>query len=98
MYLWPGYGDNLRVLSWVIDRCTGRVPAAETPIGLVPRADDLNLQGLAIDRATIDQLLEVDRTAWKAEIDDIGRYLDEFGGRLPGELRDQQRRIKGALS
>jgi phosphoenolpyruvate carboxykinase (GTP) len=97
-YLWPGYGDNLRVLSWIIDRCTGRLPAAETPIGFVPRAGDLNLQGLSIDAATISQLLDVDRHAWNAEIEDVGRYLDEFGTRLPEQLRDQQRRIKRALS
>jgi phosphoenolpyruvate carboxykinase (GTP) len=97
-YLWPGYGDNLRVLSWIIDRCTGRLPAAETPIGFVPRAGDLNLQGLSIDAATISQLLDVDRHAWNAEIEDVGRYLDEFGARLPEQLRDQQRRIKRALS
>jgi phosphoenolpyruvate carboxykinase (GTP) len=96
-FLWPGYGDNLRVLGWIIDRCTGRVPAAETPIGFVPRAADLNLQGLAIDGATIGQLLAVDRSAWHAEIDDVGRYLDEFGGRLPSELRDQYRLVKRAL-
>jgi phosphoenolpyruvate carboxykinase (GTP) len=97
-YLWPGYGDNLRVLSWIIDRCTGRLPAAETPIGFVPRAGDLNLQGLALDGATIGQLLDVDKAAWTAEIEDVGRYLDEFGRRLPDELRDQQRRIRRALA
>jgi len=96
-FLWPGYGDNLRVLSWIIDRCSQRVPAAETPIGFVPRATDLNLNGLTIDHATVVKLLAVDRAAWHGEIDDVGRYLDEFGGRIPDELRDQQRRVKRAL-
>ncbi len=96
-FLWPGYGDNLRVLGWIIDRCTGRLPANETPIGYVPRTGDLNLNGLTIDHATIGQLLDVDRTAWLSEIDAVGRYLDEFGGRLPDALRDQQRRVKRAL-
>jgi phosphoenolpyruvate carboxykinase (GTP) len=96
-FLWPGYGDNLRVLGWIIDRCTGRLPANETPIGFVPRAGDLNLSGLTLDSATLGQLLDVDRSAWHAEIDDVGRYLDEFGGRLPPALRDQQRLVKRAL-
>jgi phosphoenolpyruvate carboxykinase (GTP) len=96
-FLWPGYGDNLRVLSWIIDRCSGRVPAAETPIGFVPRAGDLNLDGLTIDRATVTQLLDVDRAAWTGEIDDVGRYLGEFGDRLPDVLLGEQRRIKRAL-
>jgi phosphoenolpyruvate carboxykinase (GTP) len=96
-FLWPGYGDNLRVLSWIIDRCTGRLPANETPIGYVPRPGDLNLNGLPVDSATIEQLLAVDRAAWHTEIDAVGRYLDEFGARLPSALRDQQRLVKRAL-
>jgi phosphoenolpyruvate carboxykinase (GTP) len=96
-FLWPGYGDNLRVLGWIIDRCTGRLPATETPIGFVPRAGDLNLAGLTLDSTTLGQLLAVDRSAWHAEIDDVGRYLEEFGGRLPPALRDQHRLVKRAL-
>jgi phosphoenolpyruvate carboxykinase (GTP) len=96
-FLWPGYGDNLRVLGWILDRCNGRLPADETPIGYVPRTGDLNVNGLAIDGATIAQLLDVDRSAWHAEIDAIGRYLDEFGERLPPALREEQLRVKRAL-
>jgi phosphoenolpyruvate carboxykinase (GTP) len=85
------------VLGWIIDRCTGRLPRRKTPIGFVPARGDLNLQGLAIDGATIGQLLDVDRSAWHAEIDDVGRYLDEIRRRLPSELRDQYRLVKRAL-
>ena len=95
--LWPGSGATRRGLGWTIDRCTRTLPAAETPNGFVPRAGDLNLQGLTIAAATIGQLLDVDRSAWHAEIDDVGRYLDEFGGRLPSELRNQYRLVKRAL-
>jgi phosphoenolpyruvate carboxykinase (GTP) len=82
-FLWPGYGDNLRVLSWIIDRCSQRVPAAETPIGFVPRPSDLNLNGLTLDHATVAQLLNVDRAAWHGEIDDVGRYSTSSAEEFP---------------
>ena len=86
-FLWPGFGDNLRVLRWIIDRCEGPAPAKETPIGYLPRPEDIDLAGLALSDGALAQLMDVDPAAWHAEIDDIGRYLDEFGGRMPSELR-----------
>ena len=96
-FLWPGFGDNLRVLSWVIDRCEGRAGAVETPIGHLPRKQDLDLKGLDIAPETIEQLLSVDPAAWHREIDDIGRYLGEYGDRTPAALVEQVRRVKQAL-
>jgi phosphoenolpyruvate carboxykinase (GTP) len=86
-YIWPGFGENLRVLRWVIDRCEGRAGAHETPIGLLPHATDLDLDGLALDADTVEQLLAVDDGAWSREIAGIGEYLDGFGDRVPSELK-----------
>jgi phosphoenolpyruvate carboxykinase (GTP) len=96
-FLWPGFGDNLRVLSWVIDRCEGRVPANETPIGLVPRPEDIDLKGLSLSNDSLRLLMEVDPAAWHAEIDDIGRYLESYGSRTPQRLRDRYEQVKRAL-
>ncbi len=86
-YLWPGFGDNLRVLRWIADRCDERVSAHETPIGYVPRKEDLDLSGLEIDNATLDALLGVDTAVWRKETEAISKYLDQFGDRVPEALR-----------
>jgi phosphoenolpyruvate carboxykinase (GTP) len=96
-FLWPGFGDNLRVLSWVIDRCEGRAKAHETPIGLLPHKEDLDLQSLKLPEAALHQLLDVDTAAWHREIDEIGKYLEEFGDRTPPALRAEYQRVKQAL-
>jgi phosphoenolpyruvate carboxykinase (GTP) len=97
-FLWPGFGDNLRVLEWIIGRCAGTAGANETPIGLLPRVDDLEVAGLAIADDALDTLLEVDAAAWADEVADIGRYLDTFGARTPARLRAEQQRIAAALA
>jgi phosphoenolpyruvate carboxykinase (GTP) len=85
-FLWPGFGENLRVLEWMIERCTGRGGAVETPIGHLPRPTDLDLKGLDIDRAALDALLAVDAAQWRKESADIRAYVAEFGDRVPAEL------------
>jgi len=96
-FMWPGYGENLRVLRWIADRCEGRVGAVPTPIGYVPRKEDLDLHGLRLDGATIDALLQVDPAIWRKELDAIGRYLEEFKGRVPEELLAQVRETAAKL-
>ena len=96
-FLWPGFGDNLRVLSWVIDRCEGRAKAHETPIGLLPHKEDLDLSNLNLPESALHQLLDVDVAAWHTEIDEIGKYLEEFGSRTPPALRAEYQRVKAAL-
>jgi phosphoenolpyruvate carboxykinase (GTP) len=86
-FLWPGYGDNLRVLRWIIDRCAGRAPAQETPIGFLPHADDLDVRGLNLEPGIIDELLNVDPALWRSEFQGINDYLAEFGDRVPVALR-----------
>jgi phosphoenolpyruvate carboxykinase (GTP) len=95
--MWPGFGENLRVLRWIIDRCEGHGGARETPIGLVPTDGALDLQGLDVDSATMKELLAVDRAGWKSEMNEIGTYLDGFGDHTPAALKAQNRRILNAL-
>ncbi|HEX5049198.1 MAG TPA: phosphoenolpyruvate carboxykinase (GTP) [Gammaproteobacteria bacterium] len=86
-FLWPGFGENLRVLSWIIERCAGRAGAEETPIGYLPRPADLDVHGLDIAPDVLRELTTVRPELWRKEIEDIGRYFDEFGERLPPRLR-----------
>jgi phosphoenolpyruvate carboxykinase (GTP) len=85
-FLWPGFGENLRVLLWTIERVRGTAGASETPIGLVPTPDALNLEGVRLTRSQLDQLLHVDRDEWASEVPEIRAFFDRFGERLPSEL------------
>jgi phosphoenolpyruvate carboxykinase (GTP) len=85
-YLWPGFGENLRVLLWMIDRVKGGGGAVETPIGLVPAPGALMLDGLSVSRSDVDALLRVDRDEWAAEVPEIRAFFERFGSRLPEEL------------
>ncbi len=97
-FLWPGFGENLRVLEWIIERCEGRAGAQETAIGLLPRAQDLHTQGLDLREGALDELLAIDVPRWAAEVEDIGRYLDSFGTHTPARLHAEQRRVAAALA
>jgi phosphoenolpyruvate carboxykinase (GTP) len=96
-FMWPGFGENLRVLEWITQRCAGKAGAVSTPIGYLPRPEDINTQGLDISRETLEALLAVDHEQWLAEIDDIGTYFNEFGSRMPPTLWDEQARVVAAL-
>ena len=85
-FIWPGFGENLRVLMWILDRVEGRGGARETPAGLVPTPDALNLDGLSQSRADVESLLRVDRDEWAAEIPEIRAFFDRFGNHLPQQL------------
>jgi phosphoenolpyruvate carboxykinase (GTP) len=85
-FLWPGFGQNLRVLLWAIDRIKGRGAAVETPIGLVPTPDALRLDGLDLSASHVEELLRVDREEWAAEVPQIRAFFHRFGERLPPEL------------
>ena len=97
-FLWPGYGENLRVLEWVLNRCAGRVGAAETPIGRVPRAEDLNTKGLDVSGEALKALLSVDPALWKKEVADIGAYLEKYGKRLPAEMLEEIKKTEARLA
>ena len=96
-FVWPGFGDNMRVLEWILNRCKGQAGAHDTPIGLLPHRGDLNLDGLELSAAALDTLLDVDHEGWARELVAIGEYLDGYGARLPAALRDEQRRVAAAL-
>jgi phosphoenolpyruvate carboxykinase (GTP) len=97
-FLWPGFGDNMRVLEWILGRCNGGEGAEETPIGNLPRAQDLNLGGLDLSRGKLEALLHVDAESWAAEYESIGEYLASYGARMPAALRNEQRRIAAMLA
>ncbi|HVY64792.1 MAG TPA: phosphoenolpyruvate carboxykinase (GTP) [Gammaproteobacteria bacterium] len=96
-FLWPGYGENLRVLRWIIDRCENRVGAIEKPIGFLPKHGDIDVNGLDVSSSTLEQLLAVDPEQWRAEMKSIGEYFAEFGTRLPSELSAEHQKVVRAL-
>jgi phosphoenolpyruvate carboxykinase (GTP) len=96
-FLWPGFGENSRVLEWMFRRCEGQVDAVETPIGLVPAQGDLNVGGLDVSPEALEQLLEVDEEAVKAELPQVHEHLAKFGDSLPGEIRSQLEQLEKRL-
>ncbi|MGO4262558.1 phosphoenolpyruvate carboxykinase (GTP) [Lysobacter sp. TAB13] len=96
-FLWPGFGDNLRVIEWMIGRVKGEAGATETPIGHLPKASDLNLDGVSLNEEAHAKLFGFDHAGWSAEFDSIGEYLREYGPRMPQALHDEQQRIAAAL-
>jgi phosphoenolpyruvate carboxykinase (GTP) len=96
-YLWPGFGENLRVLDWILNRCAGSAAAIDTPIGYMPRPDDLNTNGMDISPETLAELTAAPNAAWRQEIAGFRQYLLEFGPHLPGailaEVDEIQRRL-----
>jgi phosphoenolpyruvate carboxykinase (GTP) len=99
-FLWPGFGDNLRVLRWIIDRCKGTAKARDTAIGQLPGPQDLDIQGLELAPGALDELLAVDPVLWRAEFEGVADYLDEFGTRVPralvAELNESLERVTAA--
>ena len=98
-FVWPGFGDNIRVLNWIIDRCEGKVGARETAIGYVPNADDIDLTDLeGFDKATLESILEVNKDIWMQEAAEIEEHYKKFGDRLPKELKQQLEDLKARLA
>ncbi len=96
-FLWPGYGENSRVLKWIFERCNGTANAVDTPIGRLPRPEDLDVGGLDIPAANLSKLLNVDVEGWLGEIPLIHQFFDQFGERLPKALRDEVNRLEQRL-
>ncbi|HXE77682.1 MAG TPA: phosphoenolpyruvate carboxykinase (GTP) [Rhodanobacter sp.] len=97
-FLWPGFGDNLRVLEWMLNRVEGSAAGKPTPIGTVPAPGELNLEGLDLDPEQLEALLAVDQAGWQTEIADVETYLESFAPRLPEALRRERDRIAQALA
>ncbi len=96
-FVWPGFGDNMRVLNWIIDRCEGKADATETAIGYVPKPEDIDLTDLDMDMATLKDILTVDKAIWTKEAEEIEEHYKKFGDKLPAELRKQLDTLKANL-
>ena len=97
-FLWPGFGENSRVLKWVLERVAGEADAVETAIGRVPTPESLDTDGLDLDADTLAELLRVDNEAWRGEIPLIEGHFDFIGEHLPGELADQLSALQKRLA
>ncbi len=97
-FIWPGFGDNMRVLNWIIDRCEGKVDAKETAIGYVPNVDDIDIEGLDLTKEELAGILEVDKELWSKETDGIEEFYAKFGDKLPQALRDELNGLKERLA
>ncbi len=93
-WLWPGFGENVRVLKWMCERVEGKVGAVETPVGYVPNAADLDISGLKIGAAELQELLRIDVEGWKGEVPEIETYLNAAGSRLPAQMKAQLAGLK----
>ncbi|MDD4891099.1 MAG: phosphoenolpyruvate carboxykinase (GTP) [Phycisphaerae bacterium] len=96
-FLWPGYGENLRIIEWVLGRCRGEVEGVKTPIGFVPNPKDLDMTGLDVPADAMAKLFAVSRDAWQAELKDIAGFFDQFGTRLPAEMWRQYELLSARL-
>ncbi len=96
-FLWPGFGDNMRVLNWIIDRCEGKADATETAIGYVPKPEDIDLTDLDMDMDTLKSILTVDKEVWAKECAEIEEHYKKFGDKLPAELKSQLETLKAAI-
>lgn len=97
-FIWPGFGDNMRVLDWILKRCEETVDADETAIGYVPKPEDINLEGCSVDEETLKGLLNVDTETWKKEAEGIKEFYKKFGDRLPKELEDELASLESRLN
>lgn len=97
-FIWPGFGDNMRVLDWILKRCEETVDADETAIGYVPKPEDINLEGCSVDEETLKGLLNVDTETWKKEAEGIKEFYKKFGDRLPKELEEELAALESRLN
>lgn len=97
-FIWPGFGDNMRVLDWILKRCEETVDADETAIGYVPKPEDINLEGCGVDEETLKGLLNVDTETWKKEAEGIKEFYKKFGDKLPKELNAELSALESRLN
>ncbi|MFI3228545.1 MAG: phosphoenolpyruvate carboxykinase (GTP) [Bacillota bacterium] len=96
-FIWPGFGDNMRVLDWILKRCDDTVDAVETPIGFLPKAEDIDLEGLDFSIEDLKTILDVDKATWLAEVADIAEFFKKFGDRLPKQLTKELKTLRTNL-
>ncbi len=96
-FIWPGFGENIRVLKWIVDRVHNRVKAKQTPLGLIPDAQDLETGGLNIPKEKMAKLFEINAELWKPELQDTEKFLNQFGNRTPSEIWQEHKKLVGQL-
>jgi len=96
-FIWPGFGENLRVLLWILDRTEGKGEAVKTPIGYVPTPEAINVSGLGLSKEVVADLLSVDRADWKTEVEHQNEFFSTVGDRLPKEISEEQKNLRGRL-
>ena len=96
-FLWPGFGENSRVLKWVAERCDEAIGAHESAIGYLPRPEDLDLEGLELPAADLEAITTIDRQAWLAELEAINAHFKTYGHKMPRVLFDQLERVRNKL-
>jgi phosphoenolpyruvate carboxykinase (GTP) len=98
-FIWPGFGDNMRVLSWIVDRCEGKAEAVETAIGYEPKPEDINIEGLSdVTLDTIKELLRVDKESWREDLVSIKDFYAKIGSKLPKELKEELGKLEANLA
>ncbi|MBE6655430.1 MAG: phosphoenolpyruvate carboxykinase (GTP) [Ruminococcaceae bacterium] len=97
-FIWPGFGDNMRVLMWILARCEDKVEARETAIGYVPYAKDINIEGLDLGMETLEELLSVDKASWLEDVANIKDFYDQVGDRVPAELKEELKALENRLA
>ncbi len=97
-FLWPGFGDNIRVLKWIFGRCDGTADAKKTAVGYLPTKESLDLSGLDIPEKNLEKILSIDKDKWCEEVEEMEKYYKQFGSRLPVELKNELKELKSRLS
>ena len=96
-FLWPGFGDNIRVMKWIFERCDGKVEANKTAVGYLPKKESFGLTGLDVPDKNLNRILSIDRKEWIEEAREMENYYQQFGDRLPAELKDELNGLKERL-
>ena len=96
-FMWPGFGDNMRVLLWILDRCAGKVGADESAIGYLPRPEDIDITNLDMTKDDIKELLTIDKKVWLEDVENIKEYFAQFGDELPKEMADELAKLEAGL-
>jgi phosphoenolpyruvate carboxykinase (GTP) len=97
-FIWPGFGDNARVLKWIVDRVNNRVGARETPLGLIPNIKDLTLEGLSIPADGLEKLFEINPGEWQPELRELKEFLSQFRRHIPYEIWQEYDRLAARLN
>jgi phosphoenolpyruvate carboxykinase (GTP) len=96
-FLWPGFGENLRIIEWILARCRGEVQGVETPIGIIPNTSDIDMTGLNLPPDTMAKLFAMNPKDWLSELDAVGQFFETFGTRIPDELAKEHETLRQRL-